>query len=46
MLLQSLEQFGPMILLELVVSGATRYIVGPMFEVLTAAYIALVRLFL
>jgi Zn-dependent protease len=45
-LLHSLEQFGPMILLVLVMSGATRYIVGPVFEALTAAYIALVRLLL
>jgi Zn-dependent protease len=45
-LLHSLEQFGPMLLLVLVVSGALRYIVGPVFDVLTAAYIALVRLFL
>jgi Zn-dependent protease len=45
-LLHSLEQFGPLILLVLVVSGATRYIVGPVFEVLTAAYVALVRLLL
>src|SRR5437867_9451805 len=45
-LLHSLEQFGPMLLLVLVVSGALRYIVGPVFDVLTAAYIALVRPFL
>jgi Zn-dependent protease len=45
-LLHSLEQFGPMLLLVLVVSGALRYIVGPVFDVVTAAYIALVRLFL
>jgi Zn-dependent protease len=45
-LLHSLEQVGPMILLVLVVSGATRYIVGPVYEVLTTAYIALVRLLL
>jgi len=45
-LLHSLEQFGPMILLVLVMSGATGYIVGPVFEALTVAYIALVRLFL
>ena len=45
-LLHSLEQFGPMILLLLVVSGATQYIVGPVFEILTTAYVALVRLLL
>ena len=44
--LHSLERFGPMILLVLVVSGATRYIVGPAFQVMIAAYVALVRLFL
>jgi Zn-dependent protease len=44
--LHSLEQFGPMILLVLVVSGATRYIVGPVFQAATNLYVALVRLFL
>ena len=44
--LHSLEQFGPMILLVLVVSGATRYIVGPAFQIMTNLYVALVRLFL
>jgi Zn-dependent protease len=44
--LHSLEQFGPMILLVLVVSGATRYIVGPVFQAMTNLYVALVRLFL
>ena len=44
--LHSLEQFGPMILLVFVVSGATRYIVGPVFHVMIAAYVALVRLLL
>src|SRR6266849_5782430 len=44
--LHSLEQFGPMILLVLVVSGATRYIVGPVFQALTNFYVAVVKLFL
>ena len=44
--LHSLEQFGPMMLLVFVVSGATRYIVGPVFQVMIAAYVALVRLLL
>jgi Zn-dependent protease len=44
--LHSLEQFGPMILLVLVVSGATRYIVGPVFQAMTNVYVALVRLIL
>jgi Zn-dependent protease len=42
--LHSLEQFGPMILLVLVISGATRYVVGPIFRVMTDFYVALVRL--
>ncbi|MGH7341995.1 MAG: site-2 protease family protein, partial [Candidatus Rokuibacteriota bacterium] len=45
-MLHSLEQFGPMILLVLVVSGATRYVVGPVFQALTTLYVALVRLIL
>jgi len=44
--LHSLEQFGPMILLVLVVSGATRYIVGPVFQAMTNLYVALVKLLL
>ena len=44
--LHSLEQFGPMILLVLVVSGATRYIVGPVFQAMTHFYVAVVKLFL
>ena len=44
--LHSLEQFGPMILLVLVVSGATRYIVGPVFQAMTNFYVAVVTLFL
>src|SRR6266849_9791352 len=44
--LHSLEQFGPMILLVLVVSGATRYIVGPLFQAMTNFYVAVVTLFL
>jgi Zn-dependent protease len=44
--LHSLEQFGPMILLVLVVSGATRYIVGPVFQAVTNVYVALVKLLL
>ena len=44
--LHSLEQFGPMILLVLVVSGATRYIVGPVFQATANFYVALVTLIL
>ena len=35
-----------MILLVLVVSGATRYIVGPVFQAMANFYVAVVRLFL
>jgi Zn-dependent protease len=42
--LRTLHQYGPMILLILVFTGATRYVVGPVFDVVMSAYIALVRL--
>ena len=38
-LLARLEQYGPFILLLLVFSGATRYIVGPLFGVVNAFYL-------
>src|SRR6266436_5050525 len=41
-LLRMLERYGMLILLVLVVSGATRYIVGPLFQAMTNVYIALV----
>ena len=44
-LLHRLEQYGPLILILLVMSGATRYIIGPVFAVVSAFYIGLVRLF-
>jgi Zn-dependent protease len=44
-LLHRVEQFGPLILILLVMSGATRYIIGPVFAVMSAFYIGLVRLF-
>jgi Zn-dependent protease len=44
--LHSLERFGPMVLLVLVISGATSYIVGPVFKAMTGVYVALVRLLL
>lgn len=44
--LRTLEQYGPILLLLLVFSGATRYVVGPVFEALVRAYIGLVRLLL
>jgi Zn-dependent protease len=42
--LASLEQYGPMLLLLLVVSGATRYVIGPVFELVTKMYVAVLRL--
>jgi Zn-dependent protease len=40
--LARLEQYGPLILLLLVFSGATRYIMGPLFSLLHALYLSLV----
>ncbi len=45
-MLARLEQLGPFLLILLVVSGGTRYIVGPLFAVVSAAYWEIVRLFL
>jgi Zn-dependent protease len=42
-LLARLEQYGPLILLLLVFSGATRYIVGPLFGLANALYLAALR---
>jgi Zn-dependent protease len=42
-LLARLEQYGPLILLLLVFSGATRYIVGPLFGLVNALYLAALR---
>jgi len=44
--LHQLEQYGPFILLLLVMTNATRYIVGPVFEFVSAIYISLVRFIL
>jgi Zn-dependent protease len=41
--LNTLEQAGPLLLIVLVMSGATRYIVGPAFQALADAYVAVVR---
>jgi Zn-dependent protease len=41
-LLGRLEQYGPLILLLLVFSGATRYIVGPLFGLVNALYLTAV----
>jgi Zn-dependent protease len=43
--LHRLEQYGPLILILVVMSGATRYIIGPVFAAVSAFYIGLVRLF-
>jgi Zn-dependent protease len=43
-LLRQLEQYGPFILILLVMTGATRYIIGPVFAVVSAFYVGLVRL--
>jgi Zn-dependent protease len=45
-LLHQLEQYGPFILLLLLLSGATRYVVGPAFQFVSGIYIAIVRLIL
>jgi Zn-dependent protease len=42
-LMARLEQYGPLILLLLVFSGATRYIVGPLFGLANALYLAVLR---
>ena len=42
--LHQFEQYGPMILLLLVLSGATRYIVGPVFHLVVSFYLFLIRL--
>ncbi len=43
-LLRQLEQYGPFILILLVMTGATRYIIGPAFSLVHALYLELVRL--
>ena len=42
--LHQLEQYGPMILLLLVMTGVTRYIVGPVMNVRSSFYISLVQM--
>lgn len=44
-LLRQLEQYGPFILILLVMTGATSYIMSPVFAVMNALYFGLVRLF-
>src|SRR5439155_20204574 len=43
-LLRRLEQYGPLILLLLVLSGATGYVIGPIFAGMDALYRVLLRL--
>lgn len=45
-LLHQLEQYGPFILLLLVMSGATRYVIGPVFQFVSGIYISIVQLIL
>jgi Zn-dependent protease len=45
-LLARLEQYGPLLLLLLVFSGATRYIVGPIFGLLHGFYLTIVAVLL
>lgn len=42
-LLARVEQYGPLILLLLVFSGATRYILGPLFALVNALYLGMLR---
>ena len=42
--LHQLEQYGPMILLLLVMTGATRYVVGPVMNFMSGIYISLVQM--
>lgn len=44
--LRQFEQYGPFLLLLLVISGATRYIIGPVFALLHGFYLSVVRLIL
>jgi Zn-dependent protease len=43
-LIRQLEQYGPFILILLVMSGATRYVIGPVFSLVNQLYIGFVRL--
>ena len=42
--IRQLEQYGPFILILLVMTGATRYIIGPVFALVSALYLGFVRL--
>ncbi len=43
-MLHQLEQYGPIVLILLVMTGATRYIMGPAIGFMNAVYISIVRL--
>jgi len=43
-LLRQIEQYGPLLLLLLVVSGVTGYVIGPVFRLLDAAFVSVLRL--
>jgi Zn-dependent protease len=43
-LLRTLEQYGPVLLIVLVVSGATRYIMGPLMQLVSGLYVGILRL--
>jgi Zn-dependent protease len=43
-LLRTLEQYGPILLIVLVVSGATRYIMGPLMQLVSGLYVGILRL--
>ena len=45
-LLHQLEQVGPFLLLLLVITGATAYVVGPAFQLVSRIYVAIVRFIL
>ncbi|HXJ79028.1 MAG TPA: site-2 protease family protein [Candidatus Methylomirabilis sp.] len=44
--LHQLERYGPYLLLLLVITGATRYIIGPVFAAVSSLYVGVVRLFI
>ncbi|MGH7267290.1 MAG: site-2 protease family protein [Candidatus Rokuibacteriota bacterium] len=45
-LLRPLQAYGPVLLLLLVISGGTRYIIGPVFQAVSALYFGAIRLLL
>ena len=45
-LLHQLEQYGPFILLLLVMSGGTRYVIGPLFHFMSGFYISIIQFIL